>query len=311
MTPDDAPAACEAVPVPEDRTVDIIARLHARQARGRDAERRLVDAILGDLQFAAQATIAEIAQRAGVSEPTITRLARSLGFSGTQEMRIHIAQALAIGGAYLRTPPPAPTGPAGFADAVAAIAKGAHAALDLLALGLAEADVAGMARTISGARQVLVCGTGGGSSMAAVEMQNRLFRLGLKVTAQTDPQLQRMNASVLGARDVVVLFSLSGQARSVLDACRIARQYGAHTIAVARPDTPLAREAQAVLPLNFQEDTDLYKPSSARYALLACVDILAMATAHAIGPGVIEHLRRVRQSLASQDIRDPHLPIGD
>jgi hypothetical protein len=48
-----------------------------------------------------------------------------------------------------------------------------------------------------------------------------------------------------------------------------------------------------------------------RYALLACVDILAMATAHAIGPGVIEPLRRVRQSLATQDIRDPLLPIGD
>lgn len=311
MKPDDAAPAGAEVPVPEDRTVDIIARLHARQARGRDAERRLVDAILGDLQFAAQATIAEIAQRAGVSEPTITRLARSLGFSGTQEMRIHIAQALAIGGAYLRTPPPAPTGPAGFADAVAGIAKGAHAALDLLALGLAEADVAGMARALCGARQVLVCGTGGGSSMAAVEMQNRLFRLGIKVTAQTDPQLQRMNASVLGPRDVAVFFSISGQARSVIDAARIARQYGARTMAVAKPGSPLAQETHTLLPLNFQEDGNLYKPSSVRYALLACVDILAMATAHAIGPSVIEPLRRVRQSLASQDIRDPLLPIGD
>ena len=300
-----------ALPLSEDRTVDIIARLRGREARSRGAEGRLIAAILGDPQFAAQATIAEMARRAGVSEPTITRLARSLGFSGTQEMRIHLAQALAIGGAYLRAPSPAASGAAGFGDAVATIAKGAHSALELLALGLAEADVAGMARVLRGSGQILVCGTGGGSSMAAVELQNRLFRLGLKVTAQTDPQLQRMNSSVLGPGDALVAFSISGQVRSVIDATRLARQYGAHTVAVTRPDTPLAGLCQTLLPLQTQEDGNLYKPSSVRYALLACVDILAMATAHAIGPDVIEPLRRVRQSLATQDIRDPLLPIGD
>jgi DNA-binding MurR/RpiR family transcriptional regulator len=297
--------------LPEDRTIDIIARLRAREAKCRAAERRLIAAVLGDPQFAAQSTLAELAARAGVSEPTITRLARTLGFSGTQEMRIHLAQALAIGGAYLRNPPPPPDGPAGFGDAVAAIAKGAHAALELLALGLREADIEAMARSLRGAGQILVCGTGGGSSMAAVELQNRLFRLGLRVTAQTDPQLQRMNASVLGPGDVLVAFSISGQVRSVIDATRLARQYGARTLAVTRPGAPLAGLADLLLPLEFKEDGNLYKPSSVRYALIASLDILAMATAHAIGPGVIEPLRRVRQSLASQDIRDPLLPIGD
>ena len=102
-----------------------------------------------------------------------------------------------------------------------------------------------------------------------------------------------------------------GQARSVIDALLIARQYGAHAIAITGPDSPLAGIADTVLPLTFKEDTDIYKPSSVRYALLAAVDILAMSTAHAVGPKAIESLRRVRQSLASQDIRNPKLPIGD
>ena len=147
--------------------------------------------------------------------------------------------------------------------------------------------------------------------MAAVELQNRLFRLGLTVTSQTDPQLQRMNASALTKRDTIVGISISGQARSVIDALLIARQYGAHGIAITGPDSPLAGIADTVLPLTFKEDTDIYKPSSVRYALLAAVDILAMCTAHAVGPKAIESLRRVRQSLASQDIRNPKLPIGD
>jgi DNA-binding MurR/RpiR family transcriptional regulator len=294
-----------------ESAVDIVARLKERQVRGKGAEIRLVEAILADLQFAAQATIAQLALRAGVSEPTITRLARSLGFGGTQDMRIHIAQALAIGGAYLRAPPLPPEDDDATGGAVAAIARGAHAALDLFALGLSGVDIGVMARMLKSAGQIIVCGTGGGSSMAAVEMQNRLFRLGLRTTSQTDPQLQRMNASVLGPRDVLVGFSISGQARSVIDATRIARQYGAHTLAVTQPGTPLAAEAQMLLPLTLREDGNLYKPSSVRYALLVAVDTLAMATAHAIGPGVIEPLRRVRQSLATQGMRDPSQPIGD
>lgn len=305
----DRPAATR--PVTSDSPVDIVARLKQRQLRGKGAEARLVETILSDLQFAAQATIAQLAVRASVSEPTITRLARSLGFGGTQDLRIHIAQALAIGGAYLRTPPAPPDEPDATGGAVASIAQGAHAALDLFALGLSGVNIGAMAALLKSAQQVLVCGTGGGSSMAAVELQNRLFRLCLRATSQTDPQLQRMNASVLGARDVLVAFSISGQARSVIDATCIARQYGAHTLAVTQPGTPLAAAAQVVLPLTLREDGNLYKPSSVRYALLVAVDTLAMATAYAIGPGVIEPLRRVRQSLATQGIRDPSLPIGD
>lgn len=293
------------------RTVDIIARLQDRLERGRGAEIRLVESILADPHFAAHAPIAQIAERAGVSEPTITRLARALGFPGTREMRFHLAQALAIGGAYLREPNAPPEDLPMTAQVVAKISSGAHAALDLMSMALAEIDLEPMARRISEASQILIYGTGGSSSFAAVELQNRLFRLGLHVTAHTDPQLQRMSASVLEPRAVVIGFSVSGQASSVTDAVNIGRQYGASALVVTSPNTPLAEAGDALLPLTFKEDGNLYKPSSTRYALLAAVDIIAMTTAQTIGPKVLEPLRRVRHSLASQNIRNPDLPIGD
>lgn len=293
------------------RHVDIIARLQKRQELGREAERRLIEVILADLQFAANASIAQIAERANVSEPTFTRLARALGFPGTREMRFHLAQALAIGGAYLRKTDGEADAPSPLSEVVTKVSMGAHAALDLMCAGLGEVDIAAVVTPIVEAEQVLIYGTGGSSSMGAVELQNRLFRLGLQAVAYTDPQLQRMSASVLGRGALVIAFSISGQARSVIDAVLIARQYGATTISVTIPDTPLAAATDTVLPLTFREDGDLYKPTSTRYALLAAVDIIAMGTAKAIGPGVLEQLRRVRQSLASQNIRDPNLPIGD
>ncbi|CAN0656707.1 MurR/RpiR family transcriptional regulator [Nitratireductor aquimarinus] len=301
----------ERAPNDTERTVDIIARLQDRLERGRGAEIRLVESILADPHFAAHAPIAQIAERAGVSEPTITRLARALGFPGTRDMRFHLAQALAIGGAYLREPS-APVEELPLSgQVVAKVATGAHAALDLMSMALADIDLEPMARSISRASQILIYGTGGSSSFAAVELQNRLFRLGLHVTAHTDPQLQRMSASVLEPKAVVIGFSVSGQAPSVMDAVTIARQYGARAYVVTTPNTPLAEAGDALLPLTFKEDGNLYKPSSMRYALLASVDIIAMATALTLGKKVLEPLRRVRHSLASQNIRDPELPIGD
>lgn len=294
-----------------ERTVDIIGRLQQRLELGHDAEKRLVESILSDLHFAVNASIAEIAERAGVSEPTITRLARALGFPGTRQMRFHLAQALAIGGAYLRSSPAPEEALNPSGQIIAKVAGGAHAALDLLSTALADVDLEAMADKIRQADQVLIYGTGGGSSMAATELQNRLFRLTLHVTAHTDPQLQRMSASVLSPTSLVIGFSISGQVNSVVDSVRIARQYGAHTIVVTSPGSPLAAAGDMLLPLTFKEDEDLYKPSSVRYALLLMVDILAMATAKRIGPSVLEPLRRVRHSLSSQNIRNPKLPIGD
>lgn len=291
--------------------VDIVGRLHERRDRGGEAERRLIEMILADPYRAASAPIAEIARGAAVSEPTITRLARALGFSGTRELRFHLSQALAIGGAYMRAPQPGSDEDTGPGVTIASVLSGAHAALDLFGLGLVQSNLDEIARRLSRARQIIVCGTGGGSSMAAVELQNRLFRLGLRVTAQTDPQLQRMSASVLGEADAIVGFSISGQARSVIDALTIAAQYGVPTVAVTRPDTPLAAAADHVLRLTVQEGTDLFRPSAVRYTLIAAVDVVAMQTANAIGPVAIERLRRVRQSLLTQEIRDPKLPIGD
>lgn len=292
--------------------IDIIARLKSRLEQGNRAEGRLIEAILSDLHFATNAPIAEIAGRALVSEPTVTRLARSLGFASTREMKVHLAQSLALGGAYLRPSEPSDDGHHTSNRVVATICNRAHAALDLISVALQEIDARKLGGIIAQAQRVVIYGTGGNSSMAAVELQNRLFRLGLNSTAYSDPQLQSMSASVSDKNTVIVAFSTSGRARSVIDAVAIGRQYDATCISVTAPGTPLAEGAQHLVPFVFEEDTNnLYKPSSSRYAMLATVDILAMATAEAIGPKVLELLRRVRQSLSTIEITDPMQPIGD
>lgn len=292
--------------------VDIIGRLKARLEEGHRAEVQLIEVILGDLHFATTAAIAEIAKRAAVSEPTVTRLARSLGFASTREMKVHLAQALALGGAYLRAHEAEVEGQHTSNQVIATICSRAHSALDLISVALAQTDITALGKMIAAANRIIIYGTGGNSSMAAVELQNRLFRLGLNATSYADPQLQSMSASIADRKTIIVAFSTSGRVRSVLDAVAVGRQYGATCIGVTRPGSPLADAVQNLVPFVYEEDqTLLYKPTSSRYALLAVVDILAMATAEAVGPSVLELLRRVRQSLTTLEVGGPMQPIGD
>jgi DNA-binding MurR/RpiR family transcriptional regulator len=168
-----------------------------------------------------------------------------------------------------------------------------------------------IADEISTARSVLSYGSGGNSSIMAMELHNRLFRLGLSVIAHSDGQMQRMTASVATPETVVIAFSISGYSPSVVDSVRISRHYGARTIAITAPGSALAQAAEILLPFSVPEDSNLYKPNSARYAMMAIVDLIAMTTAETIGPSVLEGLRRIKHSLAAVNVNDPRLPLGD
>ena len=159
--------------------------------------------------------------------------------------------------------------------------------------------IARMSEKIVGASQVLIFGSGGASSMMAVELLNRLFRFRINAVAYVDGQMQRMAAAIAGPDTFVIAFSTSGRAALVVDFIKLARQYGATTAAVTAPGSPLAKAAEIVLLYRTRDDGNIYKPSSSRYALLAVVDILATAIAERIGPAIAEGLRRIRHGLVT------------
>lgn len=292
-----------------NQIADIITRLQMMTQDGSKSDRRLASLVLADLDFASKAAISEIAARAEVSEPTVTRFCRNLGCEGVRDFKFWLAQAIAIGGLYLM---PAPLNRDLREQRIAAaITNGATTAIERIAASLDMATLIAVAERLSASRQVLCIGSGGTSSMMATEMQNRLFRLGLSVVAQVDGQLQRMYAAVVTPETTVVAFSISGYAKSIIDAVHVARQYGARTVAITGPASALARAAELVIPFQHLEDSNIYKPTSSRYALLAIVDMIATATAESRDSNVLESLRRIKQSLNTLKVDDPRLPLGD
>ncbi len=287
----------------------MVARLRHLAVAGSPAEMRLAGIVLMGAQAASVAPIQELAARAGVSEPTVTRFCRALDCEGLRDFKLRLAQIVAVGG-FTMFPEPVQRGP-DDEHIITSVRDGATAAIERTAAALDMGLVARAAQAIAGARQVATFGSGGVSSMGAVELQNRLFRFAIPIAAHTDGQMQRMVAAVAGEATVVIALSTSGSAPSVVEAARIARGYGATTIAITDPQSALAREAEIVLGFRVPGGGQITKPSPARYALLTVVDVLATSVAEAMGPDVLEGLRRIRKSLAALGMSDSDRPIGD
>lgn len=290
-------------------TGDIITQLREKAGGGSKAEQRLAALILRDIDYATRTSIVALAAEAGVSEPTVTRLAVSMGYAGTRELKLQLARAQALGGAFIRSQ----GNPIelGKAHSVAAVCAGIEAIAASLRETTDEALLLEVARLITGAGLVNIYGIGGISSLLATEFQFRLFRLGIKVVAYGDGPTQKMTAAVADKSTVAIGLSVSGRSQSVIDALAITRRYGGRAIAITQPGSPLAARADILVPFEYLEDGNYYKPSSSRYKLMALVDMIALLAAEAIGPAALEKMRRMKLSLDSDGQHEPPWPLGD
>ena len=297
---------------------DIVARIAQCVPELRPAERDVAALILDDLASAARASIGELAQRAGVSVASVTRFAKAVGCHDVRELKLRLAQAAAVGERFLRGGPVPAQGRGGARAAEAAseplatrVYDEIHAALARNHELLRQAPFVQAAAALGAARMIYVFGMGGGSSALADELRFRLVRLGRPVASYQDSLLQRMVASTLSPESVVVALSVTGRVPELLDACRIARDYGAKLVALTAPASPLAALADWLVPIVASETDFIYKPSSSRYAMMMALDVLVTELALAQPDVSRELLRRMKHTLDAHRGGGERQPLGD
>ncbi|MFV8781379.1 MurR/RpiR family transcriptional regulator [Microbulbifer sp. SA54] len=283
---------------------DIVSKIHAHYGQLRDAEQKIARLILDDINFAAHASISELAGKAGVSEATITRFAKAVDCKNVRDLKLRLAQALAVGQRFYTEVKTEPGANYGVYDEI-------KAALDHNARLITEAVIEPAVAELVNARQVLVFGVGGGSTVMAQECQHRFFRLGFPATAYCDPMLMRMAASTIDTGDVVLCLSLGGYSPDVQEAAEIARDYGAATVAITVAESPLAKAVHHVIPIEPLETDYIFRPSAARYVMLAAIDVLATELAVKQKRKSREALRRLKHTLDSHKHGEDRLPLGD
>lgn len=284
--------------------IDIVSRISKLQEQLSEAEKKIARLILDDLSFAAHASINELARRAQVSEASVTRFAKALSCKDVRDLKLRLAQSLAVGQRFIADVSTEPAGIHGVYEAI-------KTALDYNAKLLTSEVVEPAAEAVAGARQVLIFGVGGGSTIMAQECQHRLFRLGFPASAYSDPMLMRMAAAAIDQNDVVICLSLGGFSPDVTEAAEIARDYGARTLAITVLDSPLAKAVELVLPIEPMETDYIFKPSASRYVMLAAIDVLATEVAIKHKRRSREKLRRLKHHLDNHKHGNDRLPLGD
>ena len=265
------------------------------------AEQRVGKLVLADPRAFATLPVAELADRAHVSKPTVVRFCRSLGYDGLSDFKLKLAGSVNEGVPFIhRSVDPDDKPPEVMVkvidNAVAAFLKYRN---DASTVAIERASEALVAAGRQG-RRIEFYGVGN-SGIVAQDAQHKFFRLGVHTAACSDGHMQVMSASLLGPGDCVVVISNSGRTRDLMDACDIARRKGATTIVITASGSPLAAQGQIHLAADHPEGYDRYSPMVSRLLHLAIVDVLATCVALRIGGDKLQPvLQEMKNNLRSK-----------
>ncbi|UZG45069.1 MurR/RpiR family transcriptional regulator [Caldimonas thermodepolymerans] len=261
------------------------------------AEQRVAKLVLADPRSFASLPVAELAERAHVSKPTVVRFCRSVGYDGLADFKLKLAGSVNEGVPFVHRAVDEDDKPADLIvkvidNAISALLKfrndaASHAferALDALATAGREG------------RRIEFYGVGN-SGIVAQDAQHKFFRLGVNAVACSDGHVQVMSATMLRSGDCAVVISNSGRSRDLLDATEIARKKGATTVAITASGSPLAQKAHILLAADHPEDYDRYSPMVSRLLHLTIIDILTTGVALRMGEELRPMLQEIKRNL--------------
>jgi RpiR family carbohydrate utilization transcriptional regulator len=271
---------------------NLIRRIADNKTALRKSEVKVADFVLDHAAEIINMRIVDLASRSAVSEPTVIRFCRAIGFDGFQSFKLQLAQQLSLGDVFTQFQVDDKDTIGDLRNKVFDSTVGSLLTVrDELDLVVLETAIA----TINKARRVEFYGFGASGSVAA-DAQHKFFRLQVSTAAYTDPHIQNMSAISLGKDDVVVAISQSGQTRALLQSVKLAMEAGATVIGLAPQHTPLSEVCSIAIHVNVKEDQQAMAPVSSRIAHLVVIDVLATGVARLRKPLLKEHLKRLSKS---------------
>ena len=261
----------------------------------RKSERKVADYVLSDPASILNMRIIDLANHSQVSEPTVVRFCRALGYDGFQSFKLQLARYLGSSGIYSQFS-------VSEADSIADVSKKVFdSTIGSLIAVREELDITALESAIEAlaiAERVEFYGFGASGSVA-IDAQHKFFRLQVTAAAYTDPHIQHMSAISLKSNDVVVAISQSGRSTALIQSVKLAREAGATVIGLVPDNTPVAELCAIPIHINVEENQHVFSPVSSRIAHLVVIDVLAMGVAKLRGGLLQEHLKRLNKSLKS------------
>ncbi|NHZ92989.1 glucokinase [Massilia sp. CCM 8733] len=236
------------------------------------AEQRVATLVLEHPRKVLGEPIAEIARLADVSQPTVIRFCRSLGFLGLADFKLKFASSL--------------TGTIPVRHSQVRVSDSTH---DLSAKVIDntvsailkfrdQLDVVSIDRAIALLRKAnrVEFYAMGNARVVALDGQHKFFRFRIPTSSYGDSHLFSLAAELLKPGDVVIAISTSGQLPELLAAVDAARATGADVIAITSSKSALAKRATICLAVDHSEDSTSFLSMISRVLQLLLIDILSV-----------------------------------
>lgn len=254
--------------------------------------------VLANAEQTSRLSLAELALHTQLSQPSVVRWCRALGFEGYKDFQHWLARTLGAGTPFVHASVQHADTPWMVLNKVV---DSTQTALTQVRNQLDASVLEHAVQLLGKAKRVEFYGQGN-SGITAQDGAHKLFRIGISAIAHSDPHIHSASASMLTSQDVVVVISNSGRSMELLDSIHIAQAAGAKVIAITAPATPLALLADLVLTVNPSEDPDVYAPMTARISQLVILDTLAVCLALALGDTLSHKLERYKTIIAGKRV---------
>jgi RpiR family carbohydrate utilization transcriptional regulator len=273
---------------------NILEIVRTRRDSLRKSDRKVCDIVLADPRRILNATVAETARWADVSQPTVIRFCTSIGCLGYQDFKLRLAQSLALG-------TPATHSVILASDSATEVAEKiidyTITSLDWMRTRLDGEAIGKAVDILANAARIEFFGFGA-SGIVARDAQQKFPLFDVPCGAEIDSHQQTMVASMLKPGDVVVVISNTGATRSLIDTAELARERGAKVLGLVGTNGPLVEHCDHVVFVETLENTNIYTPTISRIAALAVVDILSTAVALRRGADYVERFGNMKKHLS-------------
>jgi len=257
-------------------------------------EKRIADYILKNADRLPEISISTIARECETSKSMVVQLCKTAGFKGYKDLCSQLLVEKALSGqkeadnaAYDEIHPDCTV------TQIAQITlreelRSLQDTADLMDPEAIEEAV----RLLMQADRIMLFGVGG-SAVAALDMYNKLCRVGFNVSFSQDVHCQLLESTALTERSVVLVFSFSGRTKDMIEACELSREMGAKVISVTRYGrNPISELSDVCLSVASNESLRRVTAMSSRLSTMCMVDVLFTCLVSRMGGRIDAMIRR-------------------
>ncbi len=288
----------------------LLERIDAGYDTLRKSERIVADQLRHLAGTRLDMSITELARTMGVSEATISRVSRALGYAGFQDMKLSMAEGAGSRNSFANIPIEIDEidnllqTSSKLAMLLSVCLQGTQRMLDA---GQMETVVA----ALLAARKIVFVGVGGAAAICQ-EAAHLFSKAGLDAVAYSDGYSQIIAAANLDSTGIMVGVSHTGTTATVANALSVAREQQCVTIAITSDAGSAVGQAAEIALVTWNSSTPsvpLYGDFiEGRISQLFLIDLLYLGVLFKAGPKTSRHLSETAAALERHYRRGDNAP---